>query len=159
MATSVQSNDPEMNQSLGDLVYSLNSQIKQLQSWLKCRHMKTTVEDKEQLEQIEKRITSLENEVSAMDESIRKEEESMVFVERMIECVTLHNKKISNMIERMPPQLPIIPDHYQLPSNALSAIIQYAQQQQQNNTNKENIFPMSTSLNISPPQQQQQQQQ
>ena len=97
----------------------------------------TTVEDKEQLEQIEKRITNLENEVSAMEKSVVKEEESMVFIERMIECITLHNKKISFMIENIPSQLPIISDHYQLPSNALCAIIQYAQQQ-------ENISPLSS---------------
>ena len=175
MATTVseQPDKLQMNASLEDLLCSLNSQISRIQSWLKCRHKssvslnfilyqsvlvitasykyktETTVEDKEQLEQIEKRITSLENEVSTMEKSIEKEEESMVFIERMIECVTLHNKKISNMKQNMPHQLPIISDHYQLPSNALSAIIQYTQERN-NNNNKENL---SSSFNILPPSQ------
>ena len=96
------------------------------------------MEDKEQLEQIEKRITNLESEVSAMDETIKKEEESLVFVERMTECILLHNKKISHMIENLPPQLPVISDRYQLPSNALCSIIQFAQ-----GKDKENISFMS----------------
>ena len=102
------------------------------------------------MEQIEKRITNLENDVLTMNKSIQKEEESIIFVERMIQCIILHNKKISNIIERMPIQLPIIPDHYQLPSNALSLIIQQGNDNNNNNNNNNNI---------SPPHQQQQQQQ
>ena len=34
-----QPQNEQLNESLGELVHSLNSQINQLQLWLKCRHI------------------------------------------------------------------------------------------------------------------------
>merc|ERR1712228_267202 len=114
----------------GDLVESLNAKIVQLQSWLKCRHMKTTQEDKEHLTQIEVRISSLESSIFAMDEQLCKEEESLVFMERMSESLQLHNSKMQYIAQRLPvSHLPVIPNQFKLPSNALSAIIQHTQSQ------------------------------
>ena len=40
MATETEKlNEKQLNESLSDLVYSLNSQITQLESWVKCRHI------------------------------------------------------------------------------------------------------------------------
>ena len=100
-----------------------------------------TEEDKEQLEQLEKRITTLESTVSSMDTNLRKEEESLIFMERMSECLQLQNKKITNIIQNLPEQLPEIPDRYKLPSNALSTIIQTMQQQ---NIGTDSFFDGST---------------
>jgi len=113
-----------MSESIGEMVECLNSQIVQLQSWLKCRHMKPSTEDKEQLEQISTRIRNLECTVSAMDDILRKEEESLIFMERMSESLELLNKKQSYIHSNLPQQLPVISDHYKLASNALSTIIQ-----------------------------------
>eukprot|EP01083_Nonionella_stella_P072322 194917_1 len=118
----------KLNESVEVLVESLSTQITQLQSWVKCRHIKTTKEDRDELVQIEERISKLETTVSAMDATIRKEEESLVFIERMTECVQKHNKKISYIMEHIPPQLPNIPANFRVASNALANIMNHKQQ-------------------------------
>eukprot|EP01084_Bolivina_argentea_P260055 439039_1 len=133
-----------LNESVSDLVNSLNSQINELQSWLKCRHTKINSDDKDELIQIEKRITDLESKVCIMDENICKEEESLVFIERMSECLDLQNNKISYIIDHLPINLPNISNNYKLPSNALSLII--------NKSMSSSITPSNTHI-----QQQQQQ--
>ena len=75
-----------------------------------------------------------------MDENLRKEEESLVFMERMSESLNLHNSKMQYISERLPvAHLPVIPIQFKLPSNALSAIIQHTQSPLQPNDNKMNI--------------------
>jgi len=121
--------EEKMLESVSEMVTSLNEQVSQLQSWLKCRHMKISPDDREQLEQINERITNLESTVSAMDEQISREEDSIVFIERMSEAVELHNNKIDAMINHLPEQLPIISDRYKTPSITLSTIMQYVDRQ------------------------------
>mmetsp|Transcript_57915 Transcript_57915/g.92004 ORF Transcript_57915/g.92004 Transcript_57915/m.92004 type:complete len:331 (+) Transcript_57915:32-1024(+) len=131
MSATTEQKEQRLGVHLQDLVESLQSQITDLESWLRCRHIKTTEEDKEELEQIGKRINSLESSVYSMDQVLAKEEESLVYIERMLECVSLHNNKLSHMTENLPAQLPVISTRYKQPSNALTALIQSTRSQSQ----------------------------
>ena len=116
----------------------------------------------EQLEQINANITNMESAVSRMDERVSKEEESLVFIERMSEAVELHNNKIEAMINDLPEQLPLISDKYKMPSNTLSTIIQYVQRQKelqhQQSFGGSSFFESASNfLSASPPQQNQEQ--
>merc|ERR1740123_2719728 len=89
--------------------------------------MKPTHEDREHLEQIEKRISSLESSIFAMDESLKREEASLLFMERMSEAMTLHGSKMQSIQNRLPTEhLPVIPNQLKLPSNALAAVIAHS---------------------------------
>jgi len=153
--------EEKMLESVSEMVSSLNEQVSQLQSWLKCRHLKISQDDREQLEQINERITSMESAVSAMDETIRREEESIVFIERMTEAVAVHNHKIDDMITNLPKQLPVISDRFKAPSNALSTIMQYVQRQndlqhQQSQGGHSAFIESQSNHNVAPPPQQNQ---
>ena len=118
-------------------------------------------DDREQLEQINERITNMESTVSAMDERISREEESIVFIERMSEAVELHNNKIDAMINHHPEQLPVISDRYKAPSSTLSTIMQYVQRQHHEQSNHDNSSFLDSQTHhnpTSPPQQNQEHQ-
>ena len=85
-----------------------------------------------------------------MDEQISKEEESLIYAERMTECVEIHNKKIEYILKNLPNQLPIIHDQNKNPSNALSTIINHQYQQQKENisSNMSSITPYISSVSI-----------
>ena len=103
----------------------------------------------------------MESTVSAMDERISREEESIVFIERMSEAVELHNNKIDAMINHHPEQLPVISDRYKAPSSTLSTIMQYVQRQHHEQSNHDNSSFLDSQTHhnpTSPPQQNQEHQ-
>lgn len=118
--------DESMTQSIQHMRASLNEQISELNSMLKCRHLKVSQEDREQLEHIESRISTLEADVAVMDESVTREEQALMFMERMCDAAELQSTKLAAMAHHLPDQLPVISDRYQQPSKTHASIIRYA---------------------------------
>ena len=162
-----------LKDSLDQLINPLQTQMTQLQMWLQCRNLGmcatfallsiyivltcffsfylilliTDVNDQniDDLREIDKTLTNLEQSVSKMNTMVEKELESMVYVERLDEALKLNDQRINYLSQNCDKiKLPKLTNMQHLqPSQALQTIINNDKNNNNNNNNtnsRRNIF-------------------